>query len=90
MEMKKVICPNCGAVIYENEANCPFCGYINLPGAEEKFMRDIKKTQQDMSHIPELQKAEYKKSMTKSSKIIFLTIGITAIITGCWPGICNG
>ena len=58
MEAKKVICPNCGAAIYENEASCPFCGYINIPGAEEKFMRDIKKTERDMSNIPELQKAE--------------------------------
>ena len=80
MEVKKVICPNCGAAIYENEAECPFCGYINFPGAEEKFMRDIRKTERDMSHIPDLQKEEYKKTMSKSSKIIFVTVGITALI----------
>ena len=87
METKKVICPNCGAAIYENEASCPFCGYINLPGAEEKFMRDIKKTERDMSYIPDLQKEEYKKTMSKSSKIIFITIGITAIIAAVLIGI---
>jgi len=87
MEAKKVICPNCGAAIYENEANCPFCGYINLPGAEEKFMHDIKKTERDMSNIPELQKAEYKKSLSKSSKIIFITVGITALIAAIIFGI---
>lgn len=87
METKKVICSNCGAAIYENEANCPFCGYINLPGAEEKFMRDIKKTEQDMSHIPDLQKAEYKKTMSKSSKIIFITVGITAVVAAAILGI---
>lgn len=80
METKKVICPNCGAAIFENEASCPFCGYINLPGAEEKFMRDIKKTERDLSHIPDLQKAEYKKTISKSSKIIFITVGITVLI----------
>ncbi len=87
MEVKKVICPNCGAAIYENEASCPFCGYINLTGAEEKFMRDIKKTERDMSNIPDLQKAEYKKTMSKSSRIIFITIGITAIIAAVLIGI---
>lgn len=80
MEVKKVICPNCGASIYENAPACPFCGYINISGAEEKFMQDIKKTEQDMSHIPELQKAEYKKTISKSSRIIFITIGITAVV----------
>ena len=87
MEVKKVICPNCGAAIYESEASCPFCGYINIPGAEEKFMRDIKKTERDMSYIPQLQKAEYKKTMSKSSKIIFITIGITALIAAVLLGI---
>lgn len=87
METKKVICSNCGAAIYENEASCPFCGYINLPGAEEKFMRDIKKTERDMSHIPDLQKAEYKKTMSKSSKIIFITVGITAVVAAVILGI---
>lgn len=87
METKKVICPNCGAAIYESDAKCPFCGYINIPGAEEKFMRDIKKTERDMSHIPDLQKDEYKKTMSKSSKIIFITVGITVIIAAVLIGI---
>lgn len=85
--MNKVICPNCGAAIYENEAKCPFCGYINISGAEEKFMRDIQKTEDDLNQIPELQKAEYKKSMKKSSKIIFITIGIMAVIAAVILGI---
>lgn len=87
MEVKKLVCPNCGAAIYENEANCPFCGYINIPGAEEKFMRDIQKTERDMSYIPEIQKEEYKKSISKSSKIIFITVGITLIIAAILFGI---
>lgn len=85
--MNKVICSNCGAAIYENEAKCPFCGYINMAGAEEKFMRDMKQTEADMSQIPQLQKAEYKKSMSKNSKIIFVTIGIAAMIAAILFGI---
>lgn len=85
--MNKVICPNCGAAIYENEAQCPFCGYINISGAEEKFMRDIQKTEDDLSQIPQLQKAEYKKSMTKNSKIIFITVGIAGAIAAILVGL---
>jgi len=87
MENKKVICPNCGASIYENEPACPFCAYINIPGAEKKFMHDIKKTEQDMSYIPELQKAEYKKSFSKTGKIILITVGIVAVIAVILLGI---
>ena len=39
--MDKLICPNCGAEIEAKEPKCPFCGYINIPGAEEKFMREL-------------------------------------------------
>lgn len=78
--MDKVICPNCGAAIYENEPKCPFCGYINITGAEEKFMRDVQKTEADLSQIPEMQKKQLKKSLSKNSKIVILTISIVALI----------
>jgi len=78
--MNKVICPNCGAAIYENEPKCPFCGYINITGAEKKFMRDVQKTEDDLSQIPEQQKKQLKKSLSKNSKIVILTISIVAAI----------
>lgn len=85
--MNKIVCPNCGASIYENEAKCPFCGYINIPGAEEKFMRDMQKTEEELSQIPELQKAEYRKHMSKNSKIIVVTIAIATVIAAVLCGI---
>ena len=78
--MKRIVCPNCGASIYENEAKCPFCGYINMPGAEEKFMRDMHRTEEQLSQIPEIQKAEYKKHMSTSGKMILVTILIAIAI----------
>ena len=78
--MDKVICPNCGAGIAANEVRCPFCDYINVTGAEEKFMRDVKKTEEDLSQIPELQKKQLKKTLSKSSKVIIVTIVIATVI----------
>ena len=78
--MEKIKCPNCGAAIYENEPKCPFCGYINITGAEEKFMRDVQKTEENLSQIPDIQKKHLKKSISKNSKIIFITIGIVAVV----------
>lgn len=78
--MDKIVCPNCGAAIYENEPKCPFCGYINIAGAEEKFMRDMEQTEENLSQIPKLQKKHYKKSMSKSSKIILITVVVVAVL----------
>jgi len=78
--MNKVICPNCGAAIYENEPKCPFCGYINITGAEEQFMRDVQKTEDELSQIPEMQKKHLKKTLSKNSRIIFVTITIVTVL----------
>lgn len=78
--MDKVICQNCGASIYENEPACPFCGFINMEGAEDKFMRDVQKKEEELTQIPQLQKQDLKKSMSKSSKIIIITVLIAATI----------
>ena len=34
-------CTNCGAEIDENDASCPYCGYLNPYGAERKYMKDL-------------------------------------------------
>lgn len=78
--MDKMICPNCGAAIEAKEPKCPFCGYINFPGAEEKFMRDLEHTEEQLSQIPEQQKEQIKKSIFKSSKVIWITILIVVLI----------
>lgn len=85
--MNKKICPNCGADIFDQEAECPFCGYINLTGAEEKFMRDIQKTEEDLNQIPQMQKSEYKQSFFKNTKLIVITISIAVFLAAVLFGI---
>ena len=34
-------CTNCGAEIDENDASCPYCGYLNPYGAERKYMKEL-------------------------------------------------
>lgn len=80
--MNKTICINCGATIPDSEAKCPFCGYINISGAEAKFMRDIQKTESDMSQIPDLQQKEYKKHMSKNTKIVLITVSVVVLLLG--------
>ena len=67
--MDKIICPNCGAAIEVHEPKCPFCGYINIPGAEEKFMQDLEQTEEQLSQIPEQQKEQIKNPSLKAVKL---------------------
>lgn len=85
--MDKLICPNCGAAIEAKEPKCPFCGYINIPGAEDKFMRDLEQTEDALNQIPKEQEKNYKKSMKKSTKVIFVTILIAGIIAAVLVGL---
>lgn len=78
--MDKTLCPNCGASIDAMEPKCPFCGYINIPGAEEKFMQDLEQTQEELSQIPKMQEEQIKKSFFKSSKVIWITVLIAALV----------
>lgn len=85
--MDKIICPNCGAVIKGKEPKCPFCGYINVSGAEEKFMQDLKQTEEQLNQIPKEQEKQYKKSMLKSSRVIVITVLIAGIIAAVLIGL---
>ena len=41
MSDKTHICINCGAQINTSDTKCPYCGYINVEGAEKKFLSDL-------------------------------------------------
>ena len=34
-------CTNCGAEIDENDASCPYCGYLSTYGAERNYMKEL-------------------------------------------------
>ena len=46
-----IICPNCGAEIEEDVAKCPYCDYINLPGAEKKFNKEIEEIKTNIVEV---------------------------------------
>ena len=41
-------CQNCGADIEELVPRCPYCGAMNEPGAEHKYMQDLYKLKDDL------------------------------------------
>lgn len=85
--MDTIICPNCGADIAVSEPKCPFCGYINIPGAEEKFMKDLNQTKEELNQLPKMQQEQIKKSFFKSSKVIWITVLVVVLLIMLVSGI---
>lgn len=49
--MAKNICSNCGAEYDASLTACPFCGYINHEGAEDKFFDDLEGTREKLVEL---------------------------------------
>ncbi len=77
-------CTNCGAEIDENDASCPYCGYLNPYGAERKYMKELevirRKTDELDDHPENYVKAEVKKKGRKAGFIFLIVLlGIAAL-----------
>lgn len=69
-----VKCDNCGAQFDIHEEKCPFCGYINPYGAEEKYMEDMDIIKTNLSKLDDEQAQLIKQERKRSYKIILITI----------------
>ena len=74
-------CPNCGAAIKKTESKCPYCGFINEEGAENKYMDRLYDLRNDLDTVDEQAAAGYGKSFKRPLKIIAVTLAILIIIT---------
>ncbi len=75
-----VICDNCGAEYDAHAAACPFCGYINPLGAEEKYMQKMQDIKSDLAQVDDEQIDAIKDEAKKSSKIVIITIVVVAVL----------
>ncbi|MBR3035829.1 MAG: hypothetical protein IKI54_00855 [Lachnospiraceae bacterium] len=84
-EIKKIKCPNCGADHDIHLPKCPYCGFMNPEGAEEKYLNDLEKTRQELDQVDELAaenvKDEVKDSAKKLGKRLILA-GMILILLG--------
>ena len=46
-----IICPNCGAEIENDVTKCPYCGYINVEGAEKKYFDELDDIKEDLVEV---------------------------------------
>ncbi len=78
--MAKTICEKCGAEFDDMLPECPYCGFISYPGAEEKYLGDLEELHDDLKDVVQIPKEEYKKELSKTTKKILLGAGIALTV----------
>ena len=91
--MSQIKCPNCGAVFEVREDKCPYCGYINLGGAEAKFLRDLEETRKKLDVVDDEARQEYKDEMKAGGKhvvkLIMIVYVVILVLVGVFLGVTN-
>ena len=87
MGQKELICSNCGAQIQHLDAKCPFCGHINLSGAEHEFMENMYRTEDNLEDLTNQQVDDIKKEVKKNTKFIAIIAGIVIAVVLVISGI---
>ena len=79
--MSKLIkCPNCGADIDESLSKCPYCGYINIEGAEDQYMDKLEDMRSRLDVVDDEARDEFKKGIFKPLKVIVIVSIIVFVI----------
>ena len=76
---KKIICPNCGAAIAEDEAKCPYCGSTNIKGAEKEYLHKLEEMKEDMGDLYD-DPVEELKAMTKKGTKRWIKIAMIPFV----------
>lgn len=82
-----IICPNCNAEIEKDVTKCPYCGYINLSGAEKKYREDLEEIKTNITEAKKEPPRAFRKGLKGSGKIILLTVGILLLLAAAVFGL---
>ena len=85
---KTITCPSCSAVYEDHLPKCPYCGTLNIKGAEAEYFEKLENIREDMEELETVPIQEAKKEVIRQSvflKRILLAVGgivmIAALIT---------
>lgn len=80
MDAVEKVCQNCGASYDIHEVECPYCGYINPEGAEEKYFRDLESTREGLDMVDDDAVSHYKSEIRSNSKAMLRRIILAAVV----------
>lgn len=69
-------CPNCGAKIDALDSNCPYCGYINVEGAEKKYMDELEEVRSKLDVVDDEAREDYAKGLGSIVKVIIVAVTV--------------
>lgn len=75
-----MICPNCGAQIEEHVTKCPHCGYINIEGAQEQYLKELEEIKDNLSDVKNEPAKALKKGMKRGVRVVLYTVGVLATL----------
>lgn len=80
----KIVCKSCAAEFTDDLPKCPYCGSLNIKGAEAEYMnklRDVKEDLGELSELPEqAQKKEMKKQVKRWGIVAAVAVGIVVLM----------
>ena len=66
--------------MYVHTDRCPYCGYINISGAEEKYMDSLEDIREKLDNVDEEAAEEYSKGLSQNIRRVLVVLGILLII----------
>ena len=85
-----VLCKNCGAEFSSSLPNCPYCGRMYLPAAEDAYMgklEDMRTDLQDLADLPARESRKHFRTLLRKLLIpvivlalILLTVGVIRLV----------
>lgn len=79
----KMICTSCGGEFEDNLPKCPYCGTMNLSGAEAEYMEKLDDVREDLDDLKDVPIEETKKEIRKQGRFlkkIFTVLGIIVAV----------
>ena len=64
---KIAACESCGAEFDDDLPKCPYCGFVNLKGAEKEYMKKLEDFREDMG-VDDVPLEELKDTFQKQGK----------------------
>lgn len=81
---KMVVCDSCGAEFEENLAKCPYCGSMNVKGAEREYMEKLEDVQEDLEELEDAPLDELTDTVKKQglflAKVFLVVLAVVGIL----------
>lgn len=87
--MDKIVkCSNCGGDMQLHSEKCPYCGFVNIYGAEENYMKKLFGLKGKLEKVDDEARKDYAATMVSIIAKVVIFIGIFAVVSlGIFYGI---